>query len=370
MMPMKYILQLPGRLSIGGAERVAADIGLFATVCGYETHYVVFGEQQGEYEQELTEHGCRIMHWPEPSCSYPRFFGNLRRLMKQYPYAAVHAHTMFNSGWAMLAARLAGVPVRITHAHSALVNGSSVRKQTYESIMRQMILRNATELVACGDAAGVRLYGEKTYRERGLRILNGIDVDRFAFSEDARQRIRSELKTEQDFVIGHVGHMARVKNQAFLIRLLPRILEKRPNAKLLLLGDGQDRDMLEGLVCENGLADRVIMTGNVRNVQDYLSAMDVFAFPSLFEGMPLSIVEAQANGLPCVLSTGVPNDVNLTDLLTPLSLDEPDRWAEAICAAGRVEPERYADEIRRCGLDTASVLEKYAEIYERADRNG
>lgn len=364
---MKYVLQLPGRLNIGGAERVATDIGLHADPSDYEIHYIVFGEEIGEFEQELSDHGCRIFHWPEPSRSYICFFFRLQRLMKQYPYTVIHAHTMFNAGWAMLAAKQCGVPIRITHAHSTLDNGRSLKKQAYESLMRKLILQNATDLIACGDAAGIRLYGAKAYKERGIRILNGIDVGRYAFDEESRRKIRAELKIENDFVIGHVGHLARVKNQVFLIRLLPQILENKPDAKLLLLGDGSDRDMLERTVRESGLADRVIMTGNVNNVQDYLSAMDVFAFPSLFEGMPLSIVEVQANGLPCILSTGVPKDVYLTDLIRPLSLEEPAAWAEEICRAVRSEPKKYAAEIKKQGLDTASIMKRYIEIYERAE---
>lgn len=133
--------------------------------------------------------------------------------------------------------------------------------------------------------------------------------------------IREALGLKNAFVIGHVGHLLQVKNQTFLIQLMPEILKRKANAKLVLLGE-EDRPKLERLIHDLRLEDRVIMTGNVRNVRDYLSAMDVFAFPSLFEGMPLSIVEVQANGLPCVLSTGVPKDVYLTDLIQALSLDE------------------------------------------------
>lgn len=364
---MKRCLQITASLRIGGAEKVARDIGLEARRLGYEVDYLVFGDEVCGYERELEDNGCRMIHIPSPSENYRRYFGTLKRLMRENKYHVVHAHTMFNIGWAMLAARQCGVPIRIAHAHSALNNGRSLKKWAYEQLMRTLILRNATDLVACGNAAGIRLFGRKTYEKAGKCILNGIDVDRFSFSEEARNRIREELKLDDAFVIGHVGHLAPVKNQAFLIRLLPQIIERKPNAKLLLLGDGEDREKLKAMIREAKLEDRVIMTGNVRNVPDYLSAMDVFAFPSLFEGMPLSIVEVQANGLPCVLSTEVPRDVYLTDLLRPVSLENADSWVDAISASKRGEASRYTSELLCMSFDTEAVMRKYAQIYERLE---
>lgn len=366
---MTLVLQIAASLRIGGAEKVARDIGCYADPAHYEVHYIVFGDQVGEYEQELLMCGCKVFHWPSPSESYLRFYHALRKLMTENHYDVVHAHTMFNIGWAMLAAKQCGVPIRISHAHSALSNGSSIKKTVYEAAMRQMILQNATHLIACGNAAGIRLYGEKAYRDHGICILNGIDTAAFSYKAEARTRIRKALGLEDAFVIGHVGHLMAVKNQSFLIRLMPEILNREPNAHLLLLGEGEDRPKLENLIRDLGLAERVTMTGNVRNVPDYLSAMDVFAFPSLYEGMPLSILEVQANGLPCVLSTEVPKDVYLTDLIKPLPLDKPEQWVEAICSIKRCESEKYSFLLGKSGFDTEEVMNKFIQIYERADRD-
>lgn len=364
---MRRILIISGKLYIGGAEKVSRDIGLYSDPSQFEIHYIVFGNQIGEYEQELLEHGCKIIHMDEPSKSYFRYVRKLVTIMKHYRYAAVHAHTMFNSGWIMLAARIAGVPIRISHSHSALKNGSSVKKQLYESLMRFMILSFSTDLVACGEAAGLRLFGEKAYRKKGQLILNGIDTKAFAFSQSARDQIRDRFGLQDAFVIGHAGHLSRVKNQSFLIRLMPAILERNPKAKLMMLGEGDARPMLEQIIRELRLSDHVILTGNVRNVSEYLCAMDVFAFPSLFEGMPLSILEVQANGLPCVLSTEVPRDVYLSDLIKPLPLDKPDQWIESICSLKRCESEKYSFLLRKSGFDTEEVMNKFFQIYERAD---
>lgn len=362
---MKRILQIAASLRIGGAEKVARDIGLALDPKEYEVHYIVFGDEVGAYEQDVIEHGCKVFHWPSPAESYPKYLRSLRVLMRENRYDAVHAHTMFNIGWAMLAAKQCSVPIRISHAHSALSNGSSIKKTVYEAAMRQMILQNATHLIACGNAAGIRLYGEKAYRDHGICILNGIDTAAFSYNEEARTRIRKALGLEDAFVIGHVGHLMAVKNQSFLIRLMPEILNRKPNAHLLLLGEGEDRPKLEKLIRDLHLEDRVIMTGNVRNVPEYLSAMDVFAFPSLFEGMPLSIVEVQANGLPCVLSTNVPKDVYLTDLITPISLDLSTLWVEQICLLKRSNSSQYASLISQLGIDKHSTILKITEVYNK-----
>lgn len=363
---MKRILIVSAALKVGGAEKVARDICLCSDPDAYEFHYVVFGDNFGEYEQEILNRGGKVFHLDSPGKSYRQYMKSLAALMKEYRYYAVHAHTMFNCGWVMMAAQKAGVPVRIAHAHSALENGKSLAKDLYEKAMRRMILKNATDLVACGEQAGIRLFGEKAYRERGQLILNGVDVEAFRFDESKRQAIREKLGWQDFLLIGHVGHLASVKNQKFLLELMPKILQRSPNARLLMLGEGDDRAMLESRIRELALEDKVLMPGNVTNVGDYLSAMDVFVFPSLFEGMPLAILEVQANGLPCVISTGVPRDVFLTDLLHPLALtDDKRKWIDAIICAERENPGSYADALKNTGFALQGSMEKIYSIYGR-----
>lgn len=362
---MKYILQIAAHLTIGGAEKVARDIGMYANPEEYETHYVIFDEDIGDYGREVTEKGCKIFKFREPSEDYREYFRELKKLMAKYPYTAVHAHTMFSIGWVMLAAKQMNIPVRVSHAHSALIDGKSIVKSLYESVMRSLILAYSTDLVACGEKAGERLYGKSAYKKRANLILNGINTEIFRFSEEKRNTIRQQLNLQDKFVIGHTGRLAEVKNQSFLIELMPEILKKRENAVLLLLGDGDDRKMLEEKADALNLKDKIIFAGSVCNVEDYLNAMDVFAFPSLYEGMPLSILEVQANALPCVISDTVPPDVFLTDLIQPLSLDDSkDKWVETILSAKRNNRKDYPQELKNAGFDTQTAMEKVYRIYE------
>lgn len=363
---MKNVLIIAGKLQVGGAEKVARDIAFYGDQTHYQYHYIVFGDSIGEYEPQMEALGCHVFHLSEPSHGYIRYLASVQKIMTENHYHIIHAHTMFNCGWFMWLGKKVGIPVRIAHAHSALRDGNRFVKQAYESAMRYLILHCATDLVACGVAAGQRLFGEEAFAQRGTLILNGIDVPAFAYNVKKREAIRSQLNAQSRFILGHVGHLAEVKNQSFLLDLMPQILERRPDALLLLLGEGEDRPVLEAKMRENHLENHVIMTGNVSNVADYLSAMDVFVFPSLYEGLPLSVLEVQANGLPCVLSDSVPEDVFLTDLLHPLSLHAPKhQWVDAIVSASRGDTASYNRQLQSSEYAVETAMEKIYNIYEK-----
>ena len=362
----KRILVIISRLHIGGAEKVARDLALYANREKYQFDYLLFSDRVGEYEAQLEAAGCGMIRIDEPSCGYGKHIRVLRRIMRENHYDIVHAHTMFNCGWSMWVAKRCGVPVRIAHSHSALDDGNGLIKRVYEAVMRFLILTCSTDLVGCGEKAGRRLFGEKAWVKRGNLILNGIDVASFAYDAQKRNTIRKQLALGDRFVMGHAGHLVDVKNQSFLLDLMPEVLKHRPDAILLLLGDGGDRPMLEQKIRDMGLENHVIMTGNVTNVADYLSAMDVFVFPSLFEGTPLSILEVQANGLPCVISDSVPPDVFLTDLIHPLSLQDPkDTWVDLILNQQRTDTQRYNEQLRGSDYAVETAMEKIHRIYNK-----
>lgn len=357
------VLIISSKLHIGGAEKVAADIGFNADKNLFEIHYLVFGDKIGEYESELEDCGCKIIHIPEPAESFVNYLKNLKKLIRKYKYSVIHAHTMFNIGWAMALGKRCGVPIRVAHAHSQLLEKRNLKTRIYEAIMRFLILTCSTDLVSCGKAAGERLYGKKVFKKKGQLILNGTDCKSFAYSEEKRKMIRAELGLGDAFIIGHAGHLAPVKNQSFLIELMPDILKKNPNAFLLLLGNGPDKAMLEQKIAELQLEENVIMTGNVRNVADYLSATDVFAFPSLYEGMPLTLIEAQANGLPTLVSENITQQLMITDLISNKNISQgAAKWAEFINNDAK-QRRFYTDKIREAGFDIRTEAERLQNIY-------
>lgn len=328
------VLELCSQLNIGGAQAVAANVGLYAPG-DFRFDYLVFGDRVGDYEPELVGRGCRILHWAPPSSGQLSFLKKLTTHLRREGYTAVHCHNMFSCGTVMLAARLAGVPCRISHSHTTKEEcAETLPRRLYRALMRTLIRLCGNEFFACGTAAGNTLYGEDWFTRYGTLIPNGIDAASYGFSPENRELIRGQYGLDGRFVVGHVGHYVGVKNQSFLIRLMPRLLQLRPDAVLLLFGEGEDRAMLVSLIDELGLAGSVRLMGNVRNIRQVLSAFDVFTFPSLFEGTPLALLEAQANGLPCLISEAIPDDACLTDDIRRLSAD-PEVWAKAIAAAER-----------------------------------
>lgn len=360
------VLMVCASLHLGGAENVARSIALHASETEFEFHYLVFHQEEGIYEPALLEKGCRIHRIPEPKSSYPRFIGSLCRLITTHRFQVVHAHTMFNCGLVMLCAAACGVPVRVSHAHSTLKIKRGLFTRIYEQAMRLLLLACSTSLVACSTQAGERLYGKHAFRNRGLVIANGIDVVANRFRQEARNRIRTQYPLENSIVLGHIGRMVPVKNQAFLLELLPLLLERNPNVRLLLIGDGEDRPMLESKPQELGIRSQVIFTGSISHTADYLSAMDVFLFPSHFEGMPLALLEAQANGLPCVVSDTIPQDVFCTDLIHPLSLNAPkSKWCDTILTQQRSDPAPYQRQLLSSDFSAEESARKILALYKK-----
>lgn len=364
---MKKVLIIAGGLQIGGAERVAANISKYAPRDEFEFHYVVFEGIENVYGPEIEAAGGTVFNIPSPAKGYGAYIRRLCGLIRKHRYAVVHSHTMFNSGLNLAIAKFLGVPVRIAHSHTTRTEKKvSAAQKSYEQFMRILIRFCATDLFACGIEAGYWMFGKKAFDRKGVVISNGIDTDMFSFSEDARRRIRGQYGLEDRFVIGHSGTLLPLKNQAFLIRLMPAILQKRPDAMLMLLGNGAEeyRNELMQTAARLQVSDRVVFCGGVSNVHACLSAFDVFAFPSLREGTPLALIEAQTNGLPCVISDRIPRDVYLTDLIRALPLEAEDAWIEELCTARRTAG-NYAQQIDARGYSCHRAYEPIYHAYIR-----
>ncbi|MDV3427266.1 MAG: glycosyltransferase family 1 protein, partial [Bacillota bacterium] len=327
----KKVLQIIGVLTVGGAETVAMNLFRYINKDIYEFHYIVFGDKIGSSEAEMINMGAKIFHVNHPSSNYFIYCRQLDQIIKENgPYEIVHSHTLFNSGFVMKIAAENGVKCRITHSHTTQnkVNSSMILK-IYEKVMRYLIIKYSTHYAACSKAAGNYLFGEELFRREGIIIKNGIDAEKFKFNNDIRRIIRKDLNISDCFVIGYVGHLAAVKNLDFLLDVFKQIHMVNPSSVLLLAGDGNERIKLENKIKEFNLEANVIMTGNIVNVNEMLSAMDVFVFPSLFGGLGTALIEAQANGLPCIVSDSIPDDAIITDLIKTISLNNDIKlWAD------------------------------------------
>lgn len=363
---MDNILILPGGLQIGGAEKIAADISKYAPKGKYCFHYIVFEGLDNVYGAEIESRGGKVFTIPSPSKGYKQYRRFLGDLMDKYHYKAVHSHTMFNSGINLSVAKKHGVPIRICHSHTTKTETNiSFKRNMYHKYMRRMILNNATDLFACGVEAGNWLYGETEFKKRGKVIHNGIDVDLFAYNETFRQEIRKKLGLEEKFVIGHSGSFFPVKNQQYLIEIMSELLLKKPNAILLLIGEGYEMSRLQEFVIKKKISEHVMFYGPTLEMYKLINSFDVFAFPSLREGTPLALLEAQANGIPCVISDRIPEDVIITDLIFATPLEDRNAWVENICNCQRSDSVHYHKLMKESGYNVSNAFSVVYQTYGR-----
>ncbi|MGF0032183.1 glycosyltransferase [Bariatricus sp. SGI.154] len=364
---MDKILIISGGLQIGGAERVAANISKYAPRGKYEFHYLVFEGIGNVYGAEIETRGGKVFILPSPRQGYRIYIRSLKQLCDKYQYVAVHSHTMFNSGINLFVAKCCGIPCRIAHSHTTKTEVKvSLIQKLYQQIMRFIIRIFSTDLMACGVEAGYWMFGKRAFDKKGVVINNGIDIDIFRWSKENRDKIREIYNIYDKFVVGHSGTIIPLKNQRFLIELLPDLLKNNCDTVLMLIGGGkkEDIDNLKNLANQLGVEENVIFTGAVMNVNEYLSALDVFVFPSFREGTPLALLEAQTNGLPCIVSDCVPRDAFVTDLAIQLPLERR-QWIERIIDSKRENAAKYAEIVNSAGYGATVAYQTIYEVYEK-----
>ncbi len=282
---------------------MAMDSYRTAKLQGHEVDFLVFGKKQGYYENEVIRTGGCIFHIPGPSQGYCKFYQNVKRIVRENgPYDIVHSHTFFNSGLVLKAAKSAGVRKCIAHCHSSRRSSSQrLTKKAYNAVMRRWILKNADVYCACSRQAGVCLFGEKEFSQKGTLLVNKIETEKYKFNEEERQRVRVEFGISTEcHVLGTVGHLTAAKNQKLLIDIFANLYAGMQEYRLLIVGDGELRRELEKQVAESEIQSQVIFTGTRTDIPALLSSMDVFLLTSKHEGLGIVLLEAQANGLPCI----------------------------------------------------------------------
>lgn len=243
----------------------------------------------------------------------------LYRLLKKNQYQIVHSHINSLSVFPLRIAKKANVKIRIAHSHSTSSVGER-KKNIIKNILRPYSRIYPTDFMACSDSASQWLFGKKS--KSCQLIINGIDTQKYRYNSADRKAVRDELGLTTEFVIGHTGRLSYQKNQHFLINILPYILKKRPNTILMLLGEGDARESLEELASELNVRQAVLFCGNRRDVHRFYSAMDIFVFPSKYEGFGISSIEAQVAGLPVIQSKQVPKETKISHQCAFIDLEE------------------------------------------------
>ena len=273
-------------------------------------------------ENEINNLGGRVFKLPSRKKNTLKYVKALKRIVKEKEYEIVHVHG--NSGTLYLdihALKKAGVSVRIAHSHNSTCNHKIIHK-----LFKRKLNSEMTVGIACSKLAGDWLFNSDY-----TIINNGIDIDKFIFRQNIRGKYRKEMGLEDKFVIGHIGHFSYQKNHEYLINIFKKIHDKDKKAILMLIGDGKLRSEIEEQINKLGLKDAVLILGKRQDVAELMQAMDVFILPSRFEGLPVVLVEAQANGLKCITSDVVTKEAKITGKLKYISLSENvEYWANKV----------------------------------------
>lgn len=368
MNPVKVLYIYGDTLQYGGIEMFMMNMFRNIDREKVQIDFFLLSTQESPLEEEIKQAGSKIYYAPKPSRNFFGYVRKLTNVLSSGEYRIVHAHCDAMNYRIMRLAKRCGVPVRIAHSHNTEHLLQSHIRTAYYEFCRKMVGKYATHCWACSDAAGRWLFGLYPYTV----VPNAIEIEKFQFGAEKRAAVRRSFGiNDNEIILGHVGRFDYQKNHKFLIQLLERLKQEDTDVhyRLLLVGDGHLRAEIEKLCAVFQLKDDVIITGTVDRPQDYYNAMDLFLLPSLFEGYPLVITEAQANGLPCIASTRITREVNVENWVEFCPLEVP-AWVKAVQERklGRVEhPETVLTEHGFNVHEAAKQLqETYIRLYEEA----
>lgn len=324
----------------------------------------------GAYDEEIKKMGGRIYHTPGLNpAKYPQYLKYMKQLFEEHKeYRIVEAHNGALGVYALHAAKVNKIPVRIFHAHGASITKDW--KLPIKLVCKSMLPANMNHHFSCGVAAARCYFGDKVVDNNDYELIpNAIEVERFIFNEKVRTAMRKKNGFENKHVIGHVGRFMTQKNHGFLIDVFEEVAKKDSQAMLVLLGDGELQEEIRKKVNEKGLNDKVYFAGNVGNANEWYNVFDVFMLPSVWEGLPVVGVEAQANDLPCIFSESVTKEIGLSKKAEFLSLQEiPLVWAQ--CVLDKLKDSNRKDNTQlitennyNISYEAIKLQERYLELY-------
>ena len=331
--------------------------------------------RESVFTEPLRARGVRFFELSGSQRSIPANRRLFRALLKRRRYDVLHLNAFHGLSLAYLQiAKENGVPVRIAHSHNTALRRSAAKplKLLLHRAARRRYAPCATELWACSKAAAGFLFPKRLLARKGFRFIpNGIDAERFRFDPEGRTAARKELGVGGGtFVVGNVGRLCYQKNQMFLLDVFAEFVKKRPESLLLLVGEGEDKKRLQARCASLGIAEKVIFYGTTDHVERLLWAMDIFVFPSRFEGLSVAAVEAQAAGLPVLCAGTLAPETCLTNACRRLPLRSgAAAWAEALCALPPLlqEERRKAPEtVRKAGFEIGDFSRTWKNLFALA----
>lgn len=330
--------------------------------------FIVNKPKPGDYDAEIRQMGGHIYQSPGLNpLHYPQYLRFVQQVVAQDPSIQIlHAHNEAMGLYALNGARKAGLKVRIAHAHNTCIIRDY--KWPLKMFCKQFLASSATDLWSCGRDAGIYFFGQKNWEERGMILHNAIEPSTFQFDPSIRARMRAQYGLGDRIVLGHVGRFNVQKNHTRLLDIFAQFLRLEPEAMLVLIGTGELEEQTRAKAQALGIAEHVLFAGLQSNVSDWYQMMDLFVMPSLFEGLPVVGIEAQASGLCCLFSDAVPDEVLLSEQSVCFPLHATDEaWAAEIHRLLQQHPDRVlgTERIRQAGYDINLEAVRLQELYLR-----
>lgn len=333
------VAQIIGKMWAGGVEAVVFNY--YRNIDHSKVQFDFFYDADSTVDppQDLIDMGTRFYKL-SPYQQLPQYIKKLRRLLRENQYKIVHSHLNTLSVFPLYAAWREKVPVRIAHNHS-VPGGNEFKRNTAKNVLRRMSKIFPTDYFACSEKAGRWLFGDKTFGAGKVTVIkNAIDYDRFHPDKEVRTKLRNKYSIGDKIVVGHVGRFTFAKNHDLLISVFAKYHQYNPKSVLMLVGDGELRNQIEGKIKALGIENDCILVGKTNRTECYYQTMDVVVMPSFFEGLGIAAVEAQACKVPIVLSDAIPEEAIISDGTRYVSIGAAENsWVEAIfkCQNAKVE---------------------------------
>lgn len=346
------VLEVVSGINYGGVEMLLLNYFKKIDMELFEISIITHDIPNTENKKDFSDLGIAIYQVTPKRENIIKNAYEIKKILKKIRPDVIHCHMTLSNYMPLLLAKFSRIKKRISHAHEANNKGK------LDKIYQFIINRTSTKSLACSQSAAEYCYGKN---KNVFLFPNAIDVDKFAFNKDTREKIRTIYSIPNDYtVLGNIGRCVEVKNQFRLIDIFNEYLKKNTKSILMLIGDGPLKEELEKYSKQLGINENVIFVGNVNNVYDYYNAFDYFVQTSISEGFGLTVIEAQSNGLPCIISTGIPNDVVFNNNVHMVNLEAPnDEWVNTINSLNNKRTQELLIRKSSYNLDSSCIeLEK------------
>lgn len=322
---MVRVLQISGNMNMGGQETFIMNVYRNVDRSKIQFDFVVHSKERGYYDDEIEKLGGRIYRITPMTKNIFKHCKELKNVIKKGKYEIVHRHTSSSIVFIdLLIAKICGVKKRIVHSHNNLSKNVILHK-----IFRPFLNLLSTDKMACSIEAAKWLFGNK-YCKCAEVVNNGVELTKFLFDKEIRNLIRKKYDVEDNIIIGHVGRFDYQKNHNYILKIFSKVIEKNDKYRLWLVGEGAIKEEIKQKAKEENIEKYIKFFGIVDNVNELLQGMDIFVFPSIYEGLGISLVEAQISGLKCIVSENIQNEAIITNNVKMIKLEQDNLWCKEI----------------------------------------